>query len=52
MAGLFVCINTFADLSDLPNIVGAIDGTHVKIRAHLEFAGDYFSRYQQYDFII
>ena len=43
------CIATFAELSDLPNIAGAIDGTHVKIRAPKESAIDYFSRYQQHD---
>lgn len=43
---------TFAELSELPNIVGAIDGSHVTIKAPKDSAGDYFSRYQQHDFII
>ena len=43
---------TFAELSELPNIVGAIDGSHVKIKAPKDSAVDYFSRYQQHDFII
>ena len=43
-------IQTFRDLSRLPNIVGAIDGTHIRINAPRESAVDYFSRYQQYDF--
>ena len=45
-------IETFEDLSNLPNIVGAIDGSHVRIRAPKDSAVDYFSRYQQHDFII
>ena len=43
---------TFTELSELPNIVGAIDGSHVTIKAPKDSAGDYFSRYQQHDFII
>ena len=43
---------TLAELSELPNIVGAIDGSHVKIKAPKDSAVDYFSRYQQHDFII
>ena len=43
---------TFAELSELPNIVGAIDGSHVKIKAPKDSAVDYFGRYQQHDFII
>lgn len=47
------CIGTFRDLSRLPNIVGAIGVTHVRINAAREGAGDYFnSRYQQHDFAI
>ena len=34
---------TFAELSELPNIVGAIDGSHVTIKAPNDSAGDYFS---------
>jgi len=45
-------IETFQDLSDLPNIVGAIDGSHIRIKAPKDSAVDYFSRYQQHDFII
>ena len=45
-------IATFETLSDLPNIAGAIDGTHVKIRAPKESAVDYFSRYQQHDVVV
>lgn len=43
---------TFEELSELPNIVGAIDGSHVQIKAPKDNAVDYFSRYQQHDFII
>ena len=46
-----VCI-TFQDVSDLPNIVGAIDGSHIRIAAPPDSAVDYFSRYQQHDFIV
>lgn len=42
-------IETFEDLSRLPNIVGAIDGTHIPINAPRESAVDYFSRYQHHD---
>ena len=40
---------TFADLNNLPNVVGAINGSH---KAPNDSARDYFSRYQQHDFII
>ena len=42
------CIETFTDKSRLPNIVGAIDGTHIKIVAPRDSAVDYFSRNQQH----
>ena len=45
-------IRYFEHLSALPNIAGAIDGTHIRISAPKESAVDYFSRYQQHDFII
>ena len=45
-------IATFSDLTNLPNVVSAIDGSHVKIKAPIDSAPDYFSRYQQHDFII
>ena len=44
-------IETFQDLSNLPNIVGAIEGSHVRIKAPKDSVVDYFSRYQQHDFI-
>ena len=47
-----VATETFDELSQLPNIVGAIDGSHVRIKAPKDSAVDYFSRYQQHDFII
>lgn len=46
------CIETFQNVSDLPNIVGATDGSHVRIAAPPDSAVDYFSRYQQHDFIV
>ena len=45
-------IATFGDLTNLPNVVGAIDGSHIRIKAPNDSALDYFSRYQQHDFII
>ena len=45
-------IATFGDLTNLPNVVGSIDGSHIRIKAPNDSAPDYFSRYQQYDFII
>lgn len=45
-------IDTFTTKSNLPNIVGAIDGTHIHIKGPKDSAVDYFSRYQQYDFVI
>ena len=52
LAEVNASIGTFADLTDLPNVVGAIDGSHVRIKAPVNSAPDYFSRYQQHDFII
>ena len=45
-------IRTFEELSDLPNIAGAIDGTRIRIEAPKDSAVDYFSRYQQHDFVV
>ena len=45
-------IRTFEEYSDLPNIVSAIDGTHIRIKAPKDSAVDYFSRYQQHDFVV
>ena len=39
-------IRTFEVYSDLPNIAGAIDGTHIRIEAPKDSAVDIFSRYQ------
>ncbi|XP_048579041.1 protein ALP1-like [Nematostella vectensis] len=44
-------IETFELLSELPNIAGAIDGTHIKIKAPQESKADYWSRYSQYDVV-
>ena len=47
-------IETFREntRSELVNVAGAIDGTHIKIIAPRENALDHFSRCQQHDFII
>ena len=52
LAEVTASIETFADLTKLPNVVGAVDGSHVRIKAPVDSAPDYFSRYQQHDFII
>lgn len=44
-------IETFEPYSDLPNIVGAIDGTHIKIKRPRQSGHDYFSRYHQHDVV-
>ena len=43
----------FADLTNLPKVVGAIDGSHVIIRAPTasDSAPDYFGPYQKHDYI-
>ena len=46
------CIETFQDVSDFSNIVGAIDGSHIRIAAPPDSAVDYFSHYQKHDFIV
>ena len=43
---------TFDDLTDLPNVVAAIDGTHDKIKTPKESGPDYFSRLQQHDVVV
>ena len=48
------CIQTFRDFtrSELVNVAGKIDGTHIRIIAPKENAVDYFSCYQQHDMIV
>jgi len=38
--------------SALPNVVSAIDGTHVKIKTPVENGPNYFSRYQDHDIVV
>ena len=45
-------IRTFEEYPDLPNIAGAIDGTRIRIEAPKDSAVDYFSRYQQHNFVV
>lgn len=45
-------MQTFTNLTNLPNVVGAIDGSHVQIKVPVDSAVDYFSRYQEHNFII
>ena len=46
------CTETFSAPSNLTNVVGAIGCSHIQIKAHEKSAIDYYSRYQQYDFIV
>ena len=52
LAELNTSVQSFEELSASPNILGAIDGSHVRIKAPSDSAADYSSRYQQHDFII
>ena len=53
IAEITECIATFERTrSELPNVAGARDGTHIPIIVPREDAVDYFSRYQQHDMIV
>ena len=43
---------TFEGLTDLPNAVEAIDGTHIKMKTPTQSGPDYFSRLQQHDVVV
>ena len=45
-------IATFTSLSNLPNVAGAIEGTHIIIKIPKDSAVDYFSRYQEHDIAV
>ena len=45
-------IRTFEEYSDPPNIAGSIDGTRIRVEAPKDSAIEYFSRYQQHDFVV
>jgi len=45
LAELNASIQSFEELFTLPNIVGAIDGSQVRIKPPSDSAADYFSRY-------
>ena len=45
-------IRTFEEYFDLPNIAGSIDGTRIRVEAPKDSAIDYYSRYQQHDFVV
>lgn len=51
-AEMRAAIQTFQGFSNLLNIVGTIDGFHVRIKATKDSALDYFSRCQQHDLLI
>lgn len=52
IAEMQATIDMFTTKSNLPNIVGAIDETHIHLKVPKDTAVDYFSRYQQHDFVI
>lgn len=52
LAEITTSIQSFEELSSLANIVGTIDSCHVRIKAPPDSAADYFSWYQQHDFIV
>ena len=43
---------TSEELTNIPNVVGAIDGTHIKIKMPTESGPDYFSRLQQHVVVV
>ena len=45
-------IRKFEEYSDLSNIASTIDGTRIRTEAPKDSAIDYFSRYQQHDFVV
>ncbi|KAK2559913.1 Rho GTPase-activating protein 18 [Acropora cervicornis] len=45
-------IQDFREKSTFPNVVGALDGTHIPIRAPKENHEDYFNRKHYYSFIV
>lgn len=45
-------IEGFQDRSSFPNVVGAIDGTHIPIRAPTRNHEDYFNRKHYYSFVV
>ena len=44
--------DTFKELSNLPNMVGAIDSIHIRLKRAPEGRSDYLSRYNQHDFVV
>ena len=43
---------TFEGLTDLPNVVRATDGTHIKIETPAQSEANYFSCLQQHDVVV
>lgn len=52
MAETAASIAKFMPLSNPLNIAGAIDDTHIKIKAPKDSAVNYFSCYQQHDVVV
>lgn len=51
MPEVIVTTETSEEISDLPNVVNAIDNPHIRIQPPPVSAVDYFSRYQQHDIV-
>ena len=45
-------IEGFKEKSDFPNVVGAIDGSHIRIKAPVINHEDYFNRKRYYSFVV
>ena len=52
LSEVIASVETFTDLTGLPIVVGAVDGSHVRMKAPIDSAQDHFSRYQQHGFVI
>lgn len=52
LSEVIASVETFTDLTGLPIVVGAVDGSHVRMKAPIDSARDHFSRYQQHGFVI
>lgn len=49
---IFATRQTFEGFTNLPNVVGAIDVTHIQIKNPTETGTDYFSRLDQHDVVV
>ena len=49
---IFATRQTFEGFTNLPNVVGAIDVSHIQIKNPIESGADYFSRLDQHDVVV